>query len=163
LEYSYRNIIRHLADFAKVRIILNMENEPNNGTKILTKLQNSLSYNHLSFSYPSNDREILKDISFAIKKGQKVAFVGHTGSGKTTLTQLLTRFYEPSSGSIEIDGTDIRDFTLESYRTKLAAVFQDTTLFNDTIRHNLEYVRDNVTFEQIKKACQQANILEFIE
>lgn len=89
--------------------------------------------------------------------------MGHTGSGKTTLTQLLTRFYEPVVGSIEIDGTDIREFTLESYRSKLAAVFQDTTLFNDTIRHNLEYVRDGVTFEQIREACRQANILEFIE
>lgn len=142
MEYSYRNIIRHLADFAKVRIILKKNNEPNNGTKVLKNLEKSLTYNHLSFSYPSNDRKILKNISFEIKKGQKVAFVGHTGSGKTTLTQLLTRFYEASTGSIEIDGTDIRDFTLQSYRTKLAAVFQDTTLFNDTILHNLEYVRD---------------------
>lgn len=119
-----------------------MEKEKDTGKQILFPIQNSLTYNHLSFSYPSNDREILKNISFEIKKGQKVAFVGHTGSGKTTLTQLLTRFYEPSTGSIEIDGTDIRDFTLQSYRTKLAAVFQDTTLFNDTIRHNLEYVCD---------------------
>ncbi len=125
-----------------MRELFEMENEPNNGTKVLKNLEKSLTYNHLSFSYPSNDREILKNISFEIKKGQKVAFVGHTGSGKTTLTQLLTRFYEPSTGSIEIDGTDIRDFTLQSYRTKLAAVFQDTTLFNDTILHNLEYVRD---------------------
>ena len=119
-----------------------MDDEPNAGIEIMGKLKKSLTYNHLSFSYPSSERKILSDISFEIKKGQKIAFVGHTGSGKTTLTQLLTRFYEPTAGSIEIDGTDIRDFTLESYRTKLAAVFQDTTLFNDTIRHNLEYVRD---------------------
>lgn len=146
-----------------MRELFEMEGEKDTGKQILSHIQNSLTYNHLSFSYPSNNREILKDISFEIKKGQKVAFVGHTGSGKTTLTQLLTRFYEPSSGSIEIDGTDIRDFTLESYRSRLAAVFQDTTLFNDTIRHNLEYVRDGVTLEQIREACQQANILEFIE
>ena len=79
------------------------------------------------------------------------------------MTHLLTRFYDPISGGIKIDGTDIREFTLGSYRSKLAAVFQDTTLFNDTIRHNLEYVRDGVTFEQIQEACRQANILEFIE
>ena len=163
LEAAYRNIIKNIADFSKVRTLLESPNEPNNGTKTLDSLKNTLSYNHISFTYPSNDREVLKDISFEIKKGQKVAFVGHTGSGKTTLTQLLTRFYEPISGTVEIDGTDIRDFTLESYRSKLAAVFQDTTLFNDTIRHNLEYVRDNVTFEQIREACQKANILEFIE
>lgn len=163
LEGSYRNIVKHIADFSKVRSLLEMQDEPNTGTKVLGYLEKSLTYNHLSFSYPSNDREILQDISFEIERGQKVAFVGHTGSGKTTLTQLLTRFYEPISGSIEIDGTDIRDFTLESYRSKLAAVFQDTTLFNDTIRHNLEYVRDGVTFEEIRTACRQANILEFIE
>lgn len=73
------------------------------------------------------------------------------------------RFYEPIGGSICIDGTDIYDFTLESYRNKFAAVFQDTTLFNETIRHNLEYVRDNITDKELKKACKEANILEFIE
>jgi ABC-type multidrug transport system fused ATPase/permease subunit len=73
------------------------------------------------------------------------------------------RFYEPSQGQILIDGTDIYDFTLESYRQKFAAVFQDTTLFNETIRHNLEYVRDGITGAKLKKACKEANILEFIE
>lgn len=72
------------------------------------------------------------------------------------------RFYEPSAGKILIDGTDIYDFTLESYRQKFAAVFQDTTLFNETIRHNLEYVRDNLTQKELEKACEEANILDFI-
>jgi len=73
------------------------------------------------------------------------------------------RFYEPTEGKILIDGTDIYDFTLESYRSKFAAVFQDTTLFNETIRHNLEYVRDNITQGNLEKACKEANILDFIE
>jgi subfamily B ATP-binding cassette protein MsbA len=73
------------------------------------------------------------------------------------------RFYEPSKGNILIDGTDIYDFTVESYRGKFAAVFQDTTLFNETIRHNLEYVRDGITDANLRKACKEANILEFIE
>ena len=73
------------------------------------------------------------------------------------------RFYEPTEWKILIDGTDIYDFTLESYRSKFAAVFQDTTLFNETIRHNLEYVRDNITQENLEKACKEANILDFIE
>lgn len=73
------------------------------------------------------------------------------------------RFYEPSSGAIEINGTNIYDYTLESYRGKFAAVFQDTTLFNETIRHNLEYVRDGITDTMLEKACREANILEFIE
>lgn len=73
------------------------------------------------------------------------------------------RFYEPSKGNILIDGIDIYDFTLDSYRSKFAAVFQDTTLFNETIRHNLEYVRDGITNKMLEKACKEANILEFIE
>lgn len=73
------------------------------------------------------------------------------------------RFYEPSEGKILVDGIDIYDFTLGSYRGKFAAVFQDTTLFNETIRHNLEYVRDGITEKELEKAAQQANILEFIE
>lgn len=73
------------------------------------------------------------------------------------------RFYEPTQGQILIDGTDIYDFTLESYRSRFAAVFQDTTLFNETIRHNLEYVRDGITDKMLEKAAREANILEFIE
>jgi ABC-type multidrug transport system fused ATPase/permease subunit len=73
------------------------------------------------------------------------------------------RFYEPSSGNILINDKNIYEYSLESYRMKFAAVFQDTTLFNETIRHNLEYVRDNITNADIRKACQEANILEFIE
>jgi ABC-type multidrug transport system fused ATPase/permease subunit len=73
------------------------------------------------------------------------------------------RFYEPTSGTIRIDGVDIYDYTLESYRSRFAAVFQDTTLFNDTIRHNLEYVRDGITEDDMRRACREANILEFIE
>ena len=73
------------------------------------------------------------------------------------------RFYEPSKGHITIDGTDIYDFTLESYRRRFAAVFQDTTLFNETIRHNLEYVRDGITEKDLRKAAKKANILDFIE
>ncbi|MDP2103615.1 MAG: ABC transporter ATP-binding protein, partial [Candidatus Gracilibacteria bacterium] len=107
LESSYRNIIKNLASFFKARELLGMKNEPNKGTRVFDTLKERITYNNISFSYPSNDREVVTDVSFEIKRGQKVAFVGHTGSGKTTLTQLLTRFYDPISGTIEIDGTDI--------------------------------------------------------
>lgn len=73
------------------------------------------------------------------------------------------RFYSSSSGGIEIDGIDIEEFTLDSYRKRFASVFQDTTLFNESIRHNLEYVRDGVTDGELQKACREANILDFIE
>ena len=73
------------------------------------------------------------------------------------------RFYSGTHGSIEIDGENIENFTLESYRQRFASVFQDTTLFNESIRHNLEYVRDGITENDLKKACKEANILNFIE
>lgn len=105
---------------------------------------------------------ILDDISLSVRRGEKVAFVGHTGSGKSTIIQLLMRFYEPQSGVISIDGQDIYDFSLDSYRSRFGTVFQDTTLFNDTLRHNLSYVRDGITEEQILEACEKANVGEFV-
>ncbi len=140
-----------------------MSPETDSWKNILQWVSKSITFKNISFSYPSSAREVLTNISFDIKKWQRIALIGHTGSGKSTIIQLLMRFYEPTSGKILIDGADIYDFTLESYRQKFAAVFQDTTLFNETIRHNLEYVRDGITEKALKKACKEANILEFIE
>lgn len=155
--------MRDIAYYEKAKELFAMESEVDTWKKNLSEIKNTLTFQNLSFSYPSSDREVLTDIDFEIKKWQRIAIIGHTGSGKSTIIQLLMRFYEPSSGKILIDGTDIYSFTLESYRGKFAAVFQDTTLFNETIRHNLEYVRDNITQADLKKACKEANILEFIE
>ncbi|MFZ3233417.1 MAG: ATP-binding cassette domain-containing protein, partial [Patescibacteria group bacterium] len=110
-----------------------------------------------------NGRAVIENVSLEIPKGARVALVGHTGSGKSTLANLLLRFYDATEGSVKVDGTDIRDFTVSSYRSKFAAVFQDTTLFNDTLRANLEYVKDGVTFEEVREACRKAEILDFIE
>ena len=140
-----------------------MAQEKDDGKKKFETIEKSITFQNISFSYPSNDREVLSCIDFEIEKWERIALVGHTGSGKSTIIQLLMRFYEPSSGKILIDGTDIYDFTLESYRQRFAAVFQDTTLFNESIRLNLEYVRDGITEKELKKACTEANILQFIE
>jgi ABC-type multidrug transport system fused ATPase/permease subunit len=160
---AYQSMMLNIAHYEKVEDIFSLSNEKDTGKTILKSIKKSISFENLSFSYPSNDREVLTDIDFEIKKWERIALIGHTGSGKSTIIQLLMRFYEPSSGKIRIDGTDIYDFTLESYRQRFAAVFQDTTLFNETIRHNLEYIRDNINLEDLKKACKEANILEFIE
>lgn len=155
--------MRDIAYYEKAKELFAMESEIDEWKKNLTKIKNSITFQNLSFSYPSSDREVLSNIDFEIKKWERIALIGHTGSGKSTIIQLLMRFYTPSSGKILIDGTDIYDFSLESYRNKFAAVFQDTTLFNETIRHNLEYVRDGITDKDLKKSCKEANILEFIE
>ena len=155
--------MRDIAYYEKAKEIFAMESEIDTGKNILSRVSKNIVFNDLSFSYPSSPREVLLGINMEIKKWERIALVGHTGSGKSTIIQLLMRFYEPSKGQIFIDGTDIYDFTLASYRQKFAAVFQDTTLFNETIRHNLEYVRDGITDKMLKKACKEANILEFIE
>lgn len=161
--YVYRDLVKNMTNYKKGLALLNYAWEVDNGLTILWSIKSSITFENLSFSYPSSPREVLTDINFEIKKWSRIALIGHTGSGKSTIIQLLMRFYEPTRGNILIDGTDIYDFTLESYRQKFAAVFQDTTLFNETIKHNLEYVRDGITEKSLRKACQEANILEFIE
>lgn len=159
---AYQNMMLNIAHYEKIQTVFEMENEKDQWKENLTQVE-SIEFKNTSFAYPSSKREVLSEINFNIKKWEKIALIGHTGSGKSTITQLLMRFYEPSTGIILINNTDIYNYTLESYRWKFAAVFQDTTLFNETIRHNLEYVRDGITDADIKKACQEANILEFIE
>lgn len=159
---SFQNLLERMVYYEKAREVLMLTSERDAGKLTLSEVKSSIVFQNLSFSYPSNDREVLQDIDFEIKKWQRIALVGQTGSGKSTIIQLLMRFYEPSKGKILIDGTNIYDFTLESYRQKFASVFQDTTLFNNTIRHNLEYVRDNLTQTELEKACAEANILDFI-
>ncbi len=163
IEAAYREIVRKLADVRKSEALLVAPSEPDNGTRPFPGIRSSIRLDAVSFAYPSAGREVLKGVSLEIPKGSRVALVGHTGSGKSTIANLLLRFYEPSNGRVTIDGTDVREFSLASYRRKFAAVFQDTTLFNDTLRSNLEYVRDDVPFEEIREACRKAEILDFIE
>ena len=133
------------------------------GAKKLEIIKDSIKFDHTSFQYDSNDYEVLKDINLIIKKGETVAFVGHSGSGKTTLVNLLPRFYDTKSGHIEIDGINIRDYTLNSLRKQMGIVTQDTILFNETIRANIAYGLDGVDESQIIEAAKAANAWEFIE
>jgi len=104
----------------------------------------------------------LRDISFEIRPGQLAALVGPSGSGKTTLTYLLPRFYDPTEGTVSIDGHDLHDLTLKTLADKIGMVTQETFLFNDTIRANLLYARPDATAEAIEEACRAANIYDFI-
>jgi len=162
LENIYRELVRLTADYSKYREILDLPNEIDTGTRIFPKEYSKLVFRDVSFTYPNTTREVLKSLNIELRRGEKVALVGHTGSGKSTIANLITRFYLPTSGDILVDDISIQDFTLESYRTQFAAVFQDTTLFNDTLRYNLEFVKDGITFAQIEAACREANILDFI-
>jgi len=127
----------------------------------LTNVQGSVCFENVCFSYETGD-EVLTDISFECKPGMMVALVGPTGVGKTTLTQLISRFYEPTSGRILIDGHDLRDVTIESLRKNISPVLQDTFLFNGTIEENIAYAQPNATFDEILEAAKAANIHEDI-
>jgi ATP-binding cassette subfamily B protein len=107
-------------------------------------------------------REILKGISFSVPAGSKIAVVGQTGAGKSTISRLLFRFYDVSAGHVRVDGRDVRDYSQTSLRAAIGVVPQDTVLFNDTIGYNIAYGRPGATQEQIEHAAQLAQVHDFV-
>ena len=127
-------------------------------------LKNSdIKFNNLSFKYESSDEKAIKNISIDIKGNTMAAFVGHSGAGKSTIINLLPRFYDPQLGTIEIDGQNIKDVSLASLRRNLSMVSQDIILFDDTIKNNIAYAKKNASQEEIARACNFAAAEEFIE
>ena len=131
------------------------------GAETLRSVRGEIVFDHVSFSY-EDGIPVLKDVSFVCKPGEMLALVGPTGVGKTTLTQLISRFYEPSSGFILIDGHDIRGVTIESLRRSISPVLQDTFLFNGTIAENIGYAVPDASIEEIVNAAKAAHIHEDI-
>ncbi len=127
----------------------------------MTPFEKEIIYKNVNFEY-IKDRPVLKNINLIIKKGGIVALVGPSGSGKSTLADLLPRFYDVISGSIEIDGLDIRNLKMSSIRTQVGIVTQETILFNDTIRGNIAYGRADIPLTQIENAARAANAHDFI-
>ena len=128
------------------------------------EVRGEVDFEHVRFSYPNNPgKTIIKDFSAHVEPGQKVAIVGPTGAGKTTLVNLLMRFYEVNSGTIKIDGIPTNEMTRESVHNLFGMVLQDTWLFEGTVRENLVYNKTGVTDEQLEKACRACGIYHFIE
>ncbi|NTW61631.1 ATP-binding cassette domain-containing protein, partial [Candidatus Saccharibacteria bacterium] len=123
----------------------------------------SIALKDVSFNYPDNDADVLNNISIDIRAGQKVGLVGHSGAGKSTLVNLLLRFADPTSGSILIDGQDIRKVTQRSLRQNIAYVPQEPLLFHRSLIENITYGNPKADIESIKTAAKQANALGFIE
>jgi len=130
------------------------------GAVLLGPVKDEIALSNVSFKY--EDKEVLKDISFKVKVGQIVAFVGPSGAGKTTLVNLVARFYDPATGSIKMDGCDIRDVKIASLREKTGIVTQETILFNDTVSSNISYGKSDASIENIIRAAKTANAHDFI-
>jgi subfamily B ATP-binding cassette protein MsbA len=121
-----------------------------------------IEFKNVRFRYDAKT-EVLKDINLKVKAGEVLALVGSSGGGKSTLVNLIPRFFDVSSGSVMIDGVDIREVSLKSLRTQIGMVTQQTILFNDTVRNNIAYGSPDATYEQIKAAAGAAHALAFIQ
>ena len=132
------------------------------GARRAGRFKGKIEFDKVSFGY-SHDQLILKDMSFAIEPGQVAAFVGPTGGGKTTLISLVARFYDPLSGEVRIDGTNIRTYTMKSLRQQISFVLQETLLFRASVWENIAYGRPEASREEIIRAAKLANAHEFIE
>ena len=138
--------------------IKEIENHPN--LKINT---GNIEFKNVSFTYPKTDAEAVKNLNISIKGGTTAALVGHSGAGKSTIVNLIPRFYDPKEGSIQIDGQIINEVSLASLRKKISMVSQDTILFDDTVRANIAYANLNASEDEIKKACDFAAASDFIK
>ena len=153
------NMQQSMAGAERVIAVLDAPNEicDRPGAGELRDVKGSVAFEHVSFSY-GEGIDVLKDVSFRCEPGKMLALVGPTGVGKTTLTQLISRFYEPTGGRICIDGHDISDVTIESLRRNISPVLQDTFLFNGTIAENIGYAMPDASMDEIEAAAKAANI-----
>tara|TARA_B100000886_G_scaffold328128_1_gene276224 strand:- start:288 stop:2030 length:1743 start_codon:yes stop_codon:yes gene_type:complete len=127
-------------------------------------LKNSeIRFSNVGFKYETTHEKAIKNISFSIKGNTMAAFVGHSGAGKSTIINLLPRFYDPQDGKIEVDNQNIKNVSLKSLRKNLSMVSQDVILFDDTVKNNIAYAKDDASQEEIEKACKYAAADEFIE
>jgi ATP-binding cassette subfamily B protein len=132
------------------------------GATALPPVVGRVEFRDVHFRYPGSDREVLRGVSFAAEPGQTVAILGTTGSGKSTIVNLLPRFYDATGGAVLIDGHDVRDVTLTSLRSQIGIVLQDTLLFSGAVRENIAYGRPDATQDEIEAAARAAQADEFI-
>ncbi len=161
---QYSSILTALAGAERIFDILDTPNEIDEGKSAVTpaEIRGNVDFSDICFSYVEGE-PVLKNLTLSVKPGQKIAIVGSTGSGKTTIVNLLMRFYELDSGNITIDGIDVTDIPKETLRHAIAIVLQDTVLFSDTIRSNIKYGRLDASDDDMKRAAATARADTFIE
>ena len=163
LGFIYRRIKESLADMDEMFKLLDVPNAiaDKKDARELKEVRGELVFEKVDFHY-DNNRKVLSDISFIIPAKKSVAFVGYSGSGKSTISKLLVRFYDVAQGRITIDGIDIRDVTQESLRKNIGIVAQDSPLFNATIFENIEYGKPGASKEEVERVARVAHIHDFI-
>ncbi|MBS5885014.1 MAG: ABC transporter ATP-binding protein [Clostridium sp.] len=163
LSSFYNTLITNFSAADRIFDILDMnpviKNEEN--AKKIGKIYGVVEFKNVNFSYDENTK-VLKDINFKVNKGEKIALVGATGAGKTTIVSLLSRFYDPTLGEILVDGKNIKNVDLESLRSQMGIMLQDTFLFSTTIMENIRYGRLDATDEEVINAAKAVNAHEFI-
>jgi ATP-binding cassette subfamily B protein len=150
--------------FDRIQEILRVDDEVHDqpSARKAPRFKGQIDFEHVDFAYKENE-PVLRDVNLHVDAGQMVALVGPTGAGKTTIINLLARFYDPTAGVVKIDGTDIRQFTQKSLRSQVSFVLQDTVLFSGTIWDNIAYGCPDASHSQIVKAAETANAMEFID
>ena len=142
---------------------LDEEIEVNTGTKVIDRAEGNIAFDEVTFCYPGKERPALTNISFQAKPGETIALVGKSGSGKSTISSLLTRFYIPQQGRVLLDGENINNIELRALRKQFASVSQHVTLLNDTIANNIAYgVTEKVSRDEIEQAAAMAHVTEFV-
>lgn len=162
LAQIYGQIQTAIAGAERVFAVLDTDSEDKSGSQMIDQAEGNISFKNVCFSYEPG-REIIHHMNFEIKAGHKIAIVGATGSGKTTVVNLLMRFYDIDSGEILIDGINIKDIDCNNLRRNMAIVLQNAVLFTDTVKNNLRYSNETATDEQIKNAVEMSNCTRMIE
>lgn len=163
---GYRSQFANLSSSLEITIdLLQRHNKPfmQNGSIPFTALKQGIHFHRISFTYPGSKKQILKEVDLYLPRNTTLALVGSSGAGKSTMADLLPRFYDPTGGGIKIDGRDLREFDYRSLRRSMGIVSQDTFLFNASVRDNIAYGCPNATDADIIAATQQANAYEFIQ